>query len=380
MKKLFYLIFCFMSIGLYANEAIDITKLDQYMSIKEVNTTGIKWYKPDQSPFRLQGFKWYKQDQIYRRLPLTSAHGIPPKVNILANHTSGGQVHFKTNSKRILVRVKLAAGKPGQHMTQMGRAGFDLYTGEPTKQVFRGSTRFPFDAKNYIASLTYNAARKMLNCTLNFPLYNGVESIEIGLDESAKIEAPIELSDSKPIVIYGTSITQGGCATRPGMNFPNILSRRLNQEVVNLGFSGSGKGEPAMAHIISEIPNKKLTILDMECNTHESLRKVLEPFITILLKKNPNTPLLIVSRIDLQRDQIPSALAKRQALAQFQKDLVANFVKKGHAQVYFVDGSILLKPEWAHEATVDGTHPTDLGFLMMAEGLLPHIKSILNEK
>ena len=366
-----------LSTTLSVNEALDITKIDKYMSIKKVDTKGIKWYTPDQAPFRLQGFQWFEQEEIYRRLPKKSAHGIPPKVNLLANHTSGGQIHFKTNSKRILVRVKLAPGRPGQHMTQMGRAGFDLYTGAPDKQVFRGSTRFPFDAKNYIASLTYNASREMLDCVLNFPLYNGVESVEIGLDEKAELEAPNALASSKPIVIYGTSITQGGCATRPGMSYPNILSRRLNQEVLNLGFSGSGKGEPAMAQIISDIPEKSLIILDMECNTHESLRQVLEPFIKILVEKNPGTPILVLSRISLQRDLIPSALAKRQALAKFQKDLVEDFQCEGHTQVHFLDGSTLLKTEWAHEATVDGTHLTDLGFLMMAEALEPQIRKII---
>jgi len=367
------------SSGLAVTQETDVTKIDPNMAVSDVSVSGIAWHDPREKPFRLQGFKWIGQDRVYRRLPLTSDWTIPPKVDNLANQTSGGQIHFQTNSKKILLRVTLASGRPMYHMTQVAKVGFDCYIGPPGGQRFKGVTKFEFDAKTYTAQVAYNASGDLVPLVINFPLYNGVESVEIGLDERAQVAAPMPLDDTRPIVIYGTSITHGGCAARPGMSYPNILSRRLNQEVVNLGFSGSGKGEPEIAHLINEIPDKSLVILDFECNTHESLRELLAPFIEVLRNASGDVPILVISRIPLQRDHVEKTLLKRRALRDFQKSLVEKLRTEGASRIFFQDGETLLDPRWADEATVDGTHPTDLGFLMMAERLEPTIRWILAE-
>ncbi|MCM8530937.1 MAG: SGNH/GDSL hydrolase family protein [Lentisphaeraceae bacterium] len=380
MKTLMIIIFyvtCVPSL-LCVEKETDIGKLDRNMKVEKVEEKGIRWYSPETSPFRLLGFKWFGQDKSFRRLPLKSSISIPPKVDILANHTSGGQIHFKTTSRRILIRVKLKASRPMYHMTQVAKQGFDLYTGSNNNKVFVASTKFHHNAKEYTSSLYRNTSGKLTEYTINFPLYSAVEKVEIGLDTKAKVVAPSPLSSEGSIVIYGTSITQGGCASRPGMSYTNILSRRLDSEVVNLGFSGSGKGEPEVAQLISQISKKSLIVLDFECNTHEQLREVLKPFIETLRKKDAETPILVASRIPLARDQNPSNLEKRLSLRDFQKKLVEQFSEKGDQNIYFVDGASLFNSKWGQEATVDGTHATDLGFLMMAEALEPHIKNILS--
>ena len=380
MTKKIIFIFLLAIVNSYAQKEVDVTKIDKNMTVSKVKTDGTKWFSPKEAPFRLQGFKWIQEDTIYRRLPINPKNIIiPSKVNILANHTSGGQIHFKSNSKNIIIRVKLKSSRPMYHMTQVAKQGFDLYVGGPHNKLFNSSTKFKYTAKEYTSKLYYNSKRDMKEYTINFPLYNGVESILIGLDENAKIEAPSPLENKKSIIIYGTSITQGGCASRPGMSYPNILSRKLNTEVVNLGFSGSGNGEPEIAELINKIDDKSLVIVDIECNTYESLRKVLKPFIETFRKEDKKTPLLIISRTILARDQHSKYLKQRNALKEFQKNLVGQFKDQGDKNIYFLDGSTLLKPEWAHEATVDGTHMTDLGFLMMAEAIEPHITKILND-
>lgn len=363
--------------GLSAKESLDLSEIDEYMSIKSVNTKGIRWHEPKDEHFQLLGFKWYEKEGIYRRLPKKPVHGIPYKVDRLANATAGGQIRFKTNSKRILLRAKLASGKTMSHMADSGRAGFDLYTGPLGKQVFRANTRFPHGSQSYICQLHYNSTRQMEEYTVHFPLYSGVQHVEIGLDEGAKLLPPTPLKDDRSIVIYGTSITQGGCATRPGMAYPNILSRYLGREVVNLGFSGSGKGEPEIAKMIWEIDNKSLVVIDIECNTHESLRKVLEPFIETLRQKDPVVPILVLSRIRLARDLGPKGETQRLGLVEYQRSVVEKMTTAGDSNLYFLDGGTLLREPWCYEATVDGTHPTDLGFVMMADALAPELKKIL---
>lgn len=358
---------------------MDVTKIDRNMTVKKVNTEGIKWISADEAPVQLLGFKWHQQDKTYRRLPLEPKHKLSSAVHSLANHTSGGQARFRTNTKRLLIRAKIHKSKVRYHMTQVGSCGFDLYRGVGNNAVFAGMTKFEWDATEFVAQAHFDSSRSMSDFTLNFPLYNGVYSVEIGIDEKAKLEAPTQLSSDKPVVIYGTSITQGGCATRPGMSYTNILSRRLNREIVNLGFSGSGKGEPEIARLINEIENKALVVLDFECNTHEALRKVLKPFIQELRSADKEVPILVLSRIPLQRDQKDTARAKRDSLRDFQRDLVKALAKAGDRNIYFQDGTTLLEEKWLYEGTVDGTHPTDLGFLMMADSLAPVLSEILEQ-
>ena len=362
-----------------ASGQTDATKVDPNMRVKKVVTDNVTWHDPRQAPFRLLGFKWFAQDSVYRRLPVKPKHAISAAVNGLANHTAGGQVQFRTDSRRIQVRVSLDGNRPMYHMAQTGKCGFDIYTGEPGEQVFAGVSRFSGGAAEYVARLATNSTGKVQQYTVNFPLYNGVKSVEVGLVTGAKVEAPSPLVDDRAIVVYGTSITQGGCASRPGMCYTNILSRHLNREVVNLGFSGSGKGEPELARLIGEIDNKAMVVIDIEANTHGKLRKVLKPFIGELREINHDVPILVVSRIPLSRDATPRGLAQRRSLRDFQKGLVESLREAGDEYVHFQDGKDLLLEKWAHEATVDGTHPTDLGFIMMADALAPVIARILRE-
>jgi len=353
------------------------SELDPNMRVSRPETDEIVWHDPRKVPFRLLGFKWFEQDGLYRRLPVRPNHPIPAPLDALANHTAGGQIQFCTDSIKIFVRVNLIGNNPMYHMAQTGMCGFDLYLGGPFEQVFAGVSKFNWDAETYTVELASNPAGTMEQVTLNFPLYNGVKSVEVGLDKGSKVVGPAPLEDHRPIVIYGTSITQGGCATRPGMSYTNILSRYLNREVVNLGFSGNGKGEPELARLIGEIKNKAMVVLDFEANTHDLLRTLLKPFIEELRKLGKDTPILVISRIPMARDLNPIILAKRQELRDFQRDLVASMQEAGDQHLFFQDGKDLMNERWGQEATVDGTHCTDLGFFMMAEALAPVFKRIL---
>ncbi|NND96969.1 MAG: hypothetical protein HKN47_06535 [Pirellulaceae bacterium] len=346
------------------------------MALEKADASGIRWLDPREAPFRITGLKWISSDKVYRRLPVKPDWEIRKAVDSLANSTAGAQIHFQTDSEKILVRVWLPRRSGMYHMPATGQSGFDLYVGPPGELQYRSTTRFDAGASKYEVTLL-DESKQNRNVVLNFPLYNGVQKVQVGLVAGCSLTAPPAFDSEGPIVVYGTSITQGGCAARPGMAYSNILSRRLNLEFVNLGFSGNGKGEPELAKLINQIDNKKMVVLDYEANVSEDIRNTLENFIDILRFQNPRMPILVMSKILYSRETSGSNDARaRQDRAEFQRRLVETKRSAGDQNIFFLDGSTLLG-EHAYECTVDGVHPTDLGFLKMANTMEPVIKKIL---
>ncbi|NOY82633.1 MAG: alpha/beta hydrolase fold domain-containing protein [Kiritimatiellaeota bacterium] len=337
---------------------------------------GLTWRPAYQQPFQLLGFKWFEENgRVYCRLPVDPGVPVRKPVMALAHHTAGGQVRFRTDSRRVIVRAELAGFGNMDHMARTGQDGFDLYVGPPGREQFVGVTRIR--GSKIEQGLFHRSTRELRSFRLNFPLYCGVRSVEIGLDQGARLLPPEPLEDDRCIVVYGTSITQGGCASRPGTAWTNILSRRLNREVVNLGFSGNGKGERELAVLINRISRKRMVVLDYEANAGDGIRTTLGPFIQTLRAADPSLPIVVISKIRYAREVLdPKALRAREALRDFERKLVDGLRKKGDRFIWFLDGTGLLGPEW-WEGTVDGTHPTDYGMWQIAEHTAPFIRKLL---
>ena len=345
---------------------------------EETEAEKLEWRSPDEAPITLSGFPWYATDGVFRRLPLDSAEPLPPSVHTLAGNTAGGQLRFQTNSRRLSLDVKLSGPANMYHMPATGQCGFDLYTGPPGNQRYHSTARCGHALEDYQVQLLAHGQSRMRNLTVNFPLYKGVRKLAIGLDPAAEVRPPPPRALEDPVVAYGTSITQGGCASRPGMAYTNILSRRLNVDFVNLGFSGGGKGEPEVARVIASIPACSLFILDYEANSSaESMRHTLPEFIRILRAAHSLTPILVVSRIRTASETLnESARVDRGQRMAFQRDTVEGLRAAGDEQIFFFDGTDMLGEDF-DECTVDGTHPTDLGFLRMARSLEPAVRRII---
>jgi len=358
---------------------MNVQKHDKAMRPKETEGGDLAWRAPPEPPLRLAGFAWFAQDGLYRRMPVRPQWPLPEAVDNLANCTGGGQVQFRTDSRKVAVRVQLAAPASSDHMPQTGVAGFDCYVGPPGEQRYVSTTRFPWGADSYTCPMFELADRAMRNVTLNFPLYQGVKEVHVGLEPDATVEAPPPYEDGRPIVVYGTSITQGGCAARPGMAYTNILSRHLNRPFINLGFSGSGKGEPEVARTIATIPEAAAFVLDYEGNAGGGLlEQTIGEFIDILRERHPAAPILVVSKIRMAREfASPGGAADREAKRDFQRDLVEERRAAGDQNLHFLDGAQLLAEDF-EECTVDGVHPTDLGFWQMARALEPVLRGILS--
>ncbi|MEX2606739.1 MAG: SGNH/GDSL hydrolase family protein [Kiritimatiellia bacterium] len=347
------------------------------MAPVEGGATILKWHNPASPPFRLSGFAWFNQDWVFRRLPVAPRLPIPEAVDILANCTAGGQIAFQTDSSQVAVRVELAGPANMNHMPATGQCGVDLYVGLPGSQRFHTVSMIGAGVTHYEVLLFEHPESDIRQFTLNFPLYMGVKSIQIGLIPESGISSPSPWGDTKKIVVYGTSITQGGCASRPGMAYTNILTRALNMEVVNLGFSGNGRGEPELIELMADVPEPRLLVLDYEANSSGKLATTLPVAMGILRRRHPRVPIVIISRIAFAK--IASHEEAMQAHIEsrdMQVRLVADLKKAGDRCIHFIDGNNFLGPDF-DECTVDGIHPTDLGFMRMARKLEPELRTIL---
>ncbi|HOL50484.1 MAG TPA: SGNH/GDSL hydrolase family protein [bacterium] len=338
----------------------------------------IQWLDVKEKPIEIKGLAWFEEEKIFRRLPAKSQFQIPEAVDELANHTAGGVARFQTDSRFLKIKVELRAIVNMMHMPATGHSGVDCYIGEPKKQTYC-STAIPLpDNKIYERELFRFNEKKIRSIDLYFPLYNGVNKASIGIENGAKIKKPEPYPVKRRIVVYGTSITQGGCASRPGMAYTNILSRWLGVEFINLGFSGSGKGEPELAHLITMIDDVRCIILDYQANAGiEGYISTLPAFVKILREKFRKIPIVIISRPAVA-GWFFDRKAKNNYMRgyRFQEKFVRELRAKGDTSIFSYCGRKLFEKMW-QESTVDGGHPTDLGFLTMAQALYPIMKKIM---
>lgn len=356
-----------------------LEQFDRNMRMTGTREEGLIWRDPKEGPFHLGGFPWIAEEGVYRRMPLHPEEPLPQAVNWLADHTAGGHIRFRTNSREVHIRVRLKDRANMYHMAPTGQCGFDCYIGGPGEEKFAGTATLRPEEPEYTARLVAFTEQELRSFTLYFPLYQGVEEVYVGLEEAAEVLAPIPFAEDRPVVIYGTSITQGGCASRPGMAYPNILSRGMKREIVNLGFSGSGKGEPEVARVMASLPAPACLVLDYEanCDGLERLQVTLPVFIKILRDRHPHVPIAVITRIrppkaDWDAEFRDAMLARRT----YQLELVEALRQEGDRFIFGIDGYRLLGEQYA-ESTVDGTHPTDLGFSLIASALLPELSQLV---
>ncbi len=315
----------------------------------------------DAHELTLEGRGWVETSTTYSRLPARAEELVTPLVWRLSHNTAGVSVRFVTDSPA--VHANWSGGGAMPHMPATGMSGLDLYRrGDDGKWVFVANGR-PLEGDT-TRTMTENRPAEMTEYRVYLPLYHNVDYLRIGVDEGARIE-PAPVDTRKPVVHYGTSIVQGGCASRPGMAHTSILARWLDWPTVNLGFSGSAKMEPEIADFLGEI-DAEMYVLDAFPNmTDELIDERFVPFIERLREHRPGVPLILVGHIK-----------RRASDAHFEKAL-AILKEKGIGNYRVVDGATLLRgPE---EGTVDGIHPTDLGFLQMAEAMEPALRATLDE-
>jgi lysophospholipase L1-like esterase len=362
-----------------AGEPATIERLDPAFAARDATGDWL-WY--DAEKLTVEGRGWSDTEQFFDRLPGRAKETVRDAVWKLSRHAAGLTVRFRTDADTVAARWTLTSPELAMpHMPATGVSGLDLYVRDRGEWRWLGNGR-PTGRSTQavlatgIPAADDGAARDYLLC---LPLYNGVEQLEIGIAPTASV-APAEAapvrSATRPIVFYGTSITQGGCASRPGMAYPAILRRRLDRPVINLGFSGNGRLDPELGVLLAEV-DAAAYVIDCAANmTTALIVERTEPFVTALRAARPDTPIVLVGNVvypaaavlPRTRDQVA---AKNEALEQAFDRLTA----RGAGRLVFVPGTGLLGNDG--DDTVDGTHPTDLGFRRMADALEPVLRRVV---
>ncbi len=347
---------------------MNISDVDKNLAVDTtVFREGLRFLDAQQPPFRTYGV--YKEDGLYRRMPQEEAAKVSEKVVRMHTHTAGGRIRFITSSPYIAIKADCDITRM-THFPLTATGGFDLYGQFSEGDRYMGTFIPAYEVEHKWQSVVDLENPEERVFTIHFPLYAQVRSLQIGLQEGSVLKEAPDYKIEKPIVFYGSSITQGAAASRPGMNYENILSRRLNCNHLNLGFSGSARGEKEIAEYISKLEMSAF-VLDYDHNSSvEQLGQRHEPFFRIIRKAQPDLPVVILPR--------PRYHLKTED--KVRRDFIYNTYLRaknsGDQNVYFIGGEKLMELAQG-EGSVDYIHPTDLGYYSMAAAIEPVLKDIL---
>ena len=333
---------------------------------KTINKEGIAFYNATEEPFSLHGV-WYEDGTFYR-VDKNVASNVSSNVVQKSTQTAGGRIRFRTNSAYIAIKAVLHNTEDVSIMADTSTKGFDFYADGVFVRAFSpapGQKDGDFESIREVSN-----ERKEREITINLPLYSGIKELYIGLEENATLSPAKPYKISKPVVFYGSSITNGACASRPGMTYESMVSRRLDCDFHNLGFGGSAKGEPAMVEYIASF-DMSAFVLDYDHNAPsvDHLKATHEKLFKAVRAKHPDIPIIMLSR--------PQDLDTEDLHARFEvvKQTYDNAVKAGDKNVYLINGASLFDGLDA-DYTVDAIHPNDLGFHRMAEAVINILEKI----
>ncbi len=346
-----------------------ISDIDKNFNIETtLQKNDIRFFDVTHEPVQVYGV--FMENEKFRRLPEAVAASVNGGVYTLHTNTAGGRVRFRTDSSYVAIFAKMGAIGKMPHFALTGSAGFDLYENVDGEETYRGSFIPPFEIEDGFEAVVELETSKMRDITINFPLYSDVSALYIGLQEKAVLEATGGYIPQLPIVYYGSSITQGGCASRPGNSYQDIISRRFHCDYLNLGFSGSALAEDAIVEYMTKLP-MSMFVLDYDHNapTIAHLKNTHEKTYQAIRKYHPDIPIIMMSRPkhclteeEVQRLDIITATYRNAQAA-------------GDCNIYLLSGYDLTRL-CGNDGTVDNCHPNDLGFASMAAALGDLIEQI----
>lgn len=349
-----------------------LSGVDPNFAPARVGDREVVWHDATRPPAALEGLPFRAgPDAPLWRLPGPAAkpHVAAAGAEWLMHHTAGACVRFQTDSPFVAVRARLADSADMNHMPRAGSAGFDLYRGSGPESRHAGTAQPDRDEEDLVRMLCVRnpGDAGMESWQLNLPLYGGAAFVQVGLAPGAVLRPPAPHRLGR-ICFYGSSITQGGCASRPGNAYTTMVCRALDAEQVNLGFSGSARGEPAMAELIASIRGLAAFVMDYDYNapTPEHLAATHEPFFRIVRAARPDLPILVLSAPSVWNDSPDTVAARRRIV----RTTVRRARAAGDRNVHFLDGARLFGRANRDDCTVDRVHPNDLGFRRMADAVL----------
>ena len=359
---------------------MDITNFDNNFKPNALENCPfeIEWHAVEEDIFSLHGVYFSNQEGQFRRLPKEVAEATSEGVTWLSKHTAGGRIRFRTDSKVVAIQVVEPYVGVMHHMPMTGQMGFSLYIDEEYEETISPSLVHIQNRKdgeiefaNFHCPLRPKKQGEFYSYDFYFPLYNPVKKLYIGVEKGSKFKTPKKYKYNVPVIFYGSSITQGGCAGHPGNDYQGHISRALDCDYINLGFSGNAMGEPVMAEYIASLDHS-VFVMDYDHNapTPEFLEKTHYNFYKTYRNLRKDTPIIFVTKPNWWvNGETPARTAT--VLATYNRAL-----QEGDDKVYFVDGKSFFGKD-LYSCTVDSCHPNDLGFWKMANKLTPVIKKAL---
>ena len=359
--------------------------LDPRLEGNELSPKGTLWRNARDSVFSLHGVFYDKDEGLYRRVPKEIAETVSKGVAILSRHTSGGRIRFLTDSPFISLKASLPAFKPLANMPITLSHGFSLFTNGKFEQRFSPKFDEIVDGVDFTSPLEstisfessydfFNTGKELKLCEIFFPLYGGVRNLEIGLAGDATIKRAPDYKIKRPLVFYGSSITQGACVSRPGNDYLAILSRMLDADYINLGFSGNGNAENEIINYVGSID---ASLFAYDYNLYDNRpKRILPPHLSIyerLRANNPSTPILFHDKPFFEYD---TTYKRRRDLI---KESYIAAKKMGDELVGLVETEALFGKEERDLCVADQSHPNDLGALRMASAFYPIVKELIDK-
>lgn len=322
----------------------------------------LRFYNVREIPeMRIYGVMDAEDGHAFVRMPEERAKAVSESVYCLNYNTAGGRLRFVTDSPYVALRTTVGSQGVRHNFSALGAAGFDLYVKVNGRQRFFGRFPSPITAPNGFDGIV-SLPEGTNEVTVNFPNYSKTSDLYVGLEQGSTLTRHPDYTFEKPAIFCGSSITQGGCASRAGMSYENIISRRCDLNYTNLGFAGSFLGQKEMADYIATL-DPSVLVLDYDHNAPnpEHLKNTHESLYLTFRNAHPDTPVVFVGRPNYYiRNRVDSE----------RRDVIFttyNNARQRGEKVMFVDGYSLFGGDMRDDCTVDGTHPNDLGMSRMAD-------------
>ena len=307
-------------------------------------------------------------DGLYRRMKYEDAIAVSEKVALISQNPAGGRIRFITDSPYIAIYVKYDSAFFIPNYSFTATAGFDLYS----KNRYIGAYIPPHGTKDIFESIIdLDDDLQGQEYTINFPICSSIKEIYIGVKDGSILKKATDYTIKKPVIFYGSSTTQGGCASRPGNIYENIVSREFDCDFLNLGFGGNALGEEAMARYIANFEMSAFVYdYDYNAPTPEHLEKTHDKMFKIIREANPNLPIIMMTA---PKYYLNSDDEKRVAIIE---KTYQNAVNSGDKNVRLIYGKDMLASV-KDEALADNIHPGDAGFKNIATFVIKALKEFL---